>query len=138
MRHTPGNIVGPLLIFLATGGAMGITRSDADLTFHLVVSNVGVAIYWISVILFLLYFPDGKPYFRCIGKWVGRIIFLLLLLAFILEIVTSPTLVYGTISGSTPLYIPGLKPFVDALQGLLSLFGAVYMPFVLVSLIARY
>src|SRR5260221_238949 len=28
MRHSPGNILGPLLIFLATGGAMVMLRSD--------------------------------------------------------------------------------------------------------------
>ncbi len=137
-RHSPGNILGPLLIFLATGGALAMIRSDADLTFHLVATGIGIAIYWQSTLLFLLYFPDGKPYFRRVGKWVGRLIFLVLIFVFFSELTASPTLTYGTISGPSPFYVPAVKPLRDAVQGVLEIVGTAYVPFVLVSLIARY
>ncbi len=138
MLRVPGNILGPLLIFLATGGAVGLIRDGLDPTSHVVVTTFGVAIYWTSTLLFLLYFPDGKPYFRRVGKWVERLLISVLTFVFFSAFISSPTLTYGTVSAPSPFYIPAAVPVVRTLEESFVVFGTLYLPFVLISLVSRY
>ena len=138
MRRSPGNIIGPLLIFFGVGGAAAYIRSDADATLVTVTASLGTAAYWSSILLFFLFFPDGKPHFRRVGKWVGRTVLPVFLLNFSLMFVTTPTHIYGAVSSLSLLYIPALRPVQQAMQQIFSVWGITYLFFVLGSLIARY
>ena len=142
VRHSPGNIVGLLLVLAGAGHSMTTVRADANILLVNMSGYLGVVLFWISFILLILYFPDGKPYFLRAGIWMGRGMALVVFIAFVTQIFGQPHLTYsarGSNQGSeNPFYTQGLEPLSAFGSVVFPVFASVYMVFVLVSLVARY
>jgi hypothetical protein len=145
MRHSPGNIVGPLLLLVGTANSVGSVRHDLD-PYLINIANLGIGLFWLMYLLLLLHFPDGKPYFRRVGLWMGRLWVLTFACIWLLSILQPPTLHFSaantnnTIDNtiSNPFYVPGLDAILPASIAITSILASAYLFFMLVSLIARY
>jgi hypothetical protein len=144
VRHSPGNIVGLLLLVIGIGVSISSARNNLDPLLINVAGVTSTALFWTTYLLLLLYFPDGKPYFRRAGTWMGRALVLLFGATVLLHVLRSQELSYSysavntNNSISNPFYVPGLDAFVPVGTAIITLFSSLYLLFIVASLIARY
>jgi hypothetical protein len=146
VRHSPGNIVGLMLLVIGTGESISSVRNDLDPLLINVAGLTSTALFWITYLLLLLYFPDGKPYFRRAGTWMGRAWLLLFGIVWLLTILPSRTVHYSAVNTNNsidntirnPFYVPGLEGLVPVGVAITSIFASFYLLFILVSLVVRY
>jgi hypothetical protein len=146
VRHSPGNIVGLLLLVIGTGESISSVRNDLDPLLINVVVGIIIPLFWGAYLLLLLYFPDGKPYFRRTGTWMGRAWMLVFGIVWLLNVLPPPTLHYSAINTNNnidntinnPFYVRGLDSVVPVGSAIAGIFASVYLLFVVVSLVARY
>jgi hypothetical protein len=146
VRHSPGNIVGLLLLVIGTGESISSVRNDLDPLLINVAGVTSTALFWVTYLLLLLYFPNGKPYFRRAGTWMGRGWVLLFGVTLLLNVLPSQELHYSAANTNNsidnsirnPFYVPGLEGVVPVGVAITSVFAFFYLLFILASLIARY
>src|SRR5215210_3519829 len=122
IRHSPGNIVGVMLLLIGTGESISVVRNDLDPRLINVAGFASTYLFWILYLLLLLLFPDGRPHFRRVGTWMGRLWVLTFGVIGLFSILSPRTHHYYAINTnnridntiSNPFYVPGLDDVLPA------------------------
>lgn len=140
LRHSRGNVVGLLLIIWGIGASVGSARVSIDISLYMTVLLLN-GVRFVSLVLLVFYFPDGKAYPRWLN-YIATPYMLLTLLIGLGSVVASPTFYFNPLSGrepvTNPLFIPALEAPVGLVISFGSLFGVIILPMLFISPILRY
>ncbi|HRE47549.1 MAG TPA: histidine kinase [Aggregatilineales bacterium] len=140
LRHSPGNVVSLLLIVWGIGISSLSVRIDIELPLYLTLLFLN-GVRFVSLILLVFYFPDGKIYpYRL--HYIATPYMLLALFIGLASVVGMPYIYFNPNSGretfANPLFIPALQAPGQLLSSFGGLFTLVVIPLLFISPILRF
>lgn len=140
LRHSPGNVVSLLLIVWGIGTSSLSVRVGIELPLYLTLLFLN-GVRFVSLILMVFYFPDGKTYPRWL-HYIATPYMLLALLIGLASVVGMPYIYFNPNSGretfANPLFIPALQAPGQLLSSFSGLSALVVIPLLFISPILRF